>query len=370
MPRWVIASLLLLLPTSALADTYRYAGMEAGNLYEWNDGPCSEAHCSTWDSGSGDEGVETSIVHTGQYAAWGAIDTLSVESGVRFPWRYTHDNQQLPTTALYGVAFYLPQTITNVGWNDGESWWNLMQWKDANDAGADPTGDIDLDYHDGAMHLQIVSHIGSDGAYNSPGWGLKATSTATFAAGQWNWLEAYYVWDKTPHGSLIVYLNGVQVMSMTNWYTEFDYSTSNEWKREFTVNAYAAVGVSPAMPTIYFDDAFIADFNGDLNGDGQVNAADESLWQQHGSDPVLGQFFAGSSLPGDLNHDGAVDAADYVTWRKENGNSTDYNAWRENFGASNPLGSSIAVPETGGSALLLISLLLWGSLSTRRSACA
>src|SRR5690349_17624488 len=55
-------------------------------------------------------------------------------------------------------------------------------------------------------------------------------------------------------------------------------------------------------------------------------------------------------VPGDFNADGAVDAADYLVWRKGGGTSSNYEQWRERFGApasgaAAGAGTSAAVPE-------------------------
>jgi probable HAF family extracellular repeat protein len=67
-------------------------------------------------------------------------------------------------------------------------------------------------------------------------------------------------------------------------------------------------------------------------------------------------------LPGDLNLDGNVDAADYVVWRKSPssfGGSGGYNTWRSNFGRTSGIGlaaSENPVPEPGTLALLTLAV--------------
>ena len=83
-------------------------------------------------------------------------------------------------------------------------------------------------------------------------------------------------------------------------------------------------------------------------------------------------------LDGDLNGDGFVDAADYVVWRRGTATIADYNLWRANFGRSLPIGSGTAattgvsnVPEPIGLIAFLLSgcleLLAWRRLKTDRS---
>jgi hypothetical protein len=70
--------------------------------------------------------------------------------------------------------------------------------------------------------------------------------------------------------------------------------------------------------------------------------------------------------PGDFNQDGAVDTADYVAWRKGlvAFTSTNYTAWRENFGEPNGgVGNAAAhsAPEPA-----ILALLIPFSTSTHR----
>jgi Dockerin type I domain len=75
----------------------------------------------------------------------------------------------------------------------------------------------------------------------------------------------------------------------------------------------------------------------DFNGNGSVDAADYSIWQQNFGMNVA----AGTN--GDANGDGVVDATDYALWRSQLGQSD------TSLG-----GSSAAVPEPGTLALLIL----------------
>ena len=91
-------------------------------------------------------------------------------------------------------------------------------------------------------------------------------------------------------------------------------------------------------------------------------------------------------LPGDYNLDGQVDAADYSVWRDSFGktgaslaadgngdgvvNSLDYNLWKSNFGASagsGGVGSSSTVPEPTAMTLLFIAAIAPSSFRTRQT---
>ena len=76
----------------------------------------------------------------------------------------------------------------------------------------------------------------------------------------------------------------------------------------------------------------------------------------------------GGGLAGDFNGDGTVNAADYTVWQDELGTTytvADYEIWKGNFGATSATGSSTAVPEPA--ALLLCCGLVGAVLGIRRT---
>ena len=64
-------------------------------------------------------------------------------------------------------------------------------------------------------------------------------------------------------------------------------------------------------------------------------------------------------MPGDFNGDGNVDAADYTVWRDTGGTPVKYAEWKMHFGESaiNGGSGSFAVPEPSGMLLLVTGLL-------------
>lgn len=66
-----------------------------------------------------------------------------------------------------------------------------------------------------------------------------------------------------------------------------------------------------------------------------------------------------SDLPGDFNSDGQVDAADYTVWRSGLGgqyDQSDYVNWKTHFGQTAGSGSLGIVPEPAGMALCIVAL--------------
>jgi hypothetical protein len=89
-------------------------------------------------------------------------------------------------------------------------------------------------------------------------------------------------------------------------------------------------------------------------------------------------------LLGDYNENGIVDAADYVVWRKKFGSVTalpnddtpgvandDYTRWRARFGntlVGSGAGVSVAIPEPGTIAMLMVAIGVVAHIKRRRDA--
>jgi Dockerin type I domain len=86
----------------------------------------------------------------------------------------------------------------------------------------------------------------------------------------------------------------------------------------------------------------------DFNADGNIDAADYAIWQQHFGSSVA------AGVDGDANGDGMVDATDYTVWRDQLGES------------DAALGGSV-VPEPSALALLIIgaSARFWARYTLR-----
>jgi hypothetical protein len=96
---------------------------------------------------------------------------------------------------------------------------------------------------------------------------------------------------------------------------------------------------------------------GDATGDGLVNGADLSVWQQN-YDPLgldAGNLFA----TGDWNFDGRIDGADLALWQQN---------YRPSLASSALPGDLAAIPEPGAAALLLGGLLALGARRAKNSA--
>lgn len=89
--------------------------------------------------------------------------------------------------------------------------------------------------------------------------------------------------------------------------------------------------------------------DGDLNGDGIVDAADLAV-------------FNGPGLAGDFDSDGDVDGRDFLVWQR-NTSVGSLSDWQSNFGAPGPLAATQVVPEPGAFGMVL---LCCGSLLVAR----
>jgi formylglycine-generating enzyme len=84
-----------------------------------------------------------------------------------------------------------------------------------------------------------------------------------------------------------------------------------------------------------------------------------SLYSPAGEANDIG-FRVVTLVNGDMNGDGNVDAMDYVIWRKDSGPQSDYNTWRANFGSTSVAGSvfTSTIPEPTMCSFLAIALVI------------
>ncbi len=119
----------------------------------------------------------------------------------------------------------------------------------------------------------------------------------------------------------------------------------------------------------------------DLDGDGDVNHADLTVWLADAGELLLGTGHA--FLPGDANLDGVVNAIDFDSWNANRFTAlaawcrgdfnadgfvdvSDFNIWKANDGLSSyPSSDLLAVPEPAGSDQILLGVLLLCSLARR-----
>jgi hypothetical protein len=140
--------------------------------------------------------------------------------------------------------------------------------------------------------------------------------------------------------------------------------------QSFTVDATVPAGAVFARPIVFFNSVPFTNFPGDPNH--SVFIFDTSLIE-----------VVEAVLPGDYNSDGQVSAADYTVWRDNlgtsnqlggNGDETgasggivdqaDYLLWSSNFGQGSPALVAFAVPEPAAWLLLMTTLV---AVSHRRS---
>ncbi len=140
----------------------------------------------------------------------------------------------------------------------------------------------------------------------------------------------------------------------------------------FTVNKTSAMSNANFMTAknIILNLAVGGDFGGDPNG--------STVWPQTMLVDYVRLWQPQTGTPGDYNGDGEIDAADYTIWRNSDGQSgiglpadgsgngtvgpEDFELWKANFGGELPPGagasSSQSVPEPGAAVPITVGLLL------------
>jgi hypothetical protein len=156
----------------------------------------------------------------------------------------------------------------------------------------------------------------------------NARSDLTLALFDTNGTTLLGIANQTPEGEPES-LTGIQLLTAGIYYARVIGSTSIVQMYQLDLTAVAPATLLP----------------GDFNRNGEVDAADYSLWR-------ISQDESGPDLPADANHDLIVDLADYQIWRA-------------NFGTTSGSTTAFdtgAVPEPAGGVLaLLAGLMLLGS---------
>ena len=236
-----LAFLLAVLPRACSAAPTRQSangvlwssGFETGDLSEWTrKGGGAVDNSGTGavnvNNGNGIGVASTDVAHTGNYSLKMTISGVTnTTTGVRF---FRWHSQ----TGYYSAWYYFPQVYS------GMNWWNVFQWKDANN---NPAWSVNVENVGGQMRYWLYDAY-TGGVYNQ--------SVANIPVGHWVHLEAYYKIASDNTGRVTVYQNGQQLIDAQNVQTEAP-GTGIYWGvSNYTDN------IVPSTATIYVDDAAIS----------------------------------------------------------------------------------------------------------------
>jgi hypothetical protein len=218
-------------PTSAPATTNLLwrAGMETGNLNEWNNGG------GEFNSGTADSVASRDVAHSGSWSAK-LTATTPPESGTRlFRW---HESQTYGSL-YYSTWFYFPRNYA------APNYWNIFQYKSKiNDSIVDPFYVLNVgNTSGGGMRLYLYD------------WQRKVSygqSAVTLPVGKWVHLEAFYRCAADSSGQITIWQDGTQLFNVTGKSTRYS-NGDCQW----SVNNYSD-SLSPSPATIYADDAAIS----------------------------------------------------------------------------------------------------------------
>ena len=237
-----LAFLLAVLPRACSAAPTRQSangvlwssGFETGDLSEWTrEGGGAVDNSGTGavnvNTGNGIGVASTDVAHTGNYSLKMTISGVTnTTTGVRFFRWYSQ-------TGYYSAWYYFPQVYSDM------NWWNVFQWKDANN---NPAWVINVTNVGGQMRYWLYDAY-TGGVYNQ--------SVANIPVGHWVHLEAYYKIATDNTGRVTVYQDGQQLLDVQNVQTQAPGSTSIYWGvGNYTDN------IVPSTATIYVDDVAIS----------------------------------------------------------------------------------------------------------------
>jgi hypothetical protein len=211
-------------------DIFWKAGFETGNISEY--------------SGYGDwiqQGttpkyeVQSSIVHSGDYAVKFTIDTSSLTSQAAYLFFWN----TLPDAAYYSAWYYIPSNV------EVQHWWNIMQWKSTYNGNSDYSRPV-FNLGAGSKQTLGLCYL-PDVASDKVCWdqGVKLPK------GRWFHIETYYDRDKVD-GRVIVWVDGVQLYDVSGYPTVLSDGTLH-----WSVNHYSD-DILPNPSSIYIDDVVIA----------------------------------------------------------------------------------------------------------------
>jgi hypothetical protein len=208
------------------------ADMEPGDFSQWE----ADGGGGLFNTGTGQASVTTAFAHGGARAAQLTITTGDGASHAArlFRWSEARANP----AAYYGAWYYFPHRYA------GMAWWNVFQWKSKTPTRNDAFWQLNVGNRpDGSMYLYLYNWVNAR-AYDQ--------AAADLPVGRWVHLEAYYVQSSTGAGRVVVWQDGAKLWDLVGADTQYP-----DGDVEWSLNDYTD-GISPAVATIYVDDAAIS----------------------------------------------------------------------------------------------------------------
>ena len=224
------------------------AGMETGDLSEWEVGGTGDA---SWDSRRcfrPPNGVSTAAARSGRYSMAMTIDTSQGDAGCRQA-RYRESRTGRPF--YYGAWFYLPMRTV------ADDYWNIFQLKSKRRGaeGSDPFWVVDLmPRRNGALALRLRWKGLVPGPFAQDGSARRtwSQSAVNVPVGRWFHIEAYVRQSGGYGGRVAVWQDGVRLWNLDGVRTRYE-----DGDQRWTVNNYSD-DLTPARATLYVDDATVA----------------------------------------------------------------------------------------------------------------
>ncbi|MEM7112742.1 MAG: heparin lyase I family protein [Chloroflexota bacterium] len=203
--------------------------------------------------------ISDEVARSGRFSLkmtlWGATDNRS--QGCRTFRSWTHidggDGTPLPDEGYYSAWYYLPQEVTT------DVWWNVFQFKSRSETASDPMLSFNIESDGNGTRSLYVYHekphvCQADCASSSYG-----NDAVNLPLREWFHVEAFVRQSSSgetavrPDGTLIVWVNGVEIVNKSNIYT----LRSPRARLQWSVNNYTD-SIEPDHVVLYVDDAAIS----------------------------------------------------------------------------------------------------------------
>lgn len=280
------------------------AGMETGDLSEWEFPGRPNHGGGEFNSDGGDAVANTTVARTGQ---WSAQLTLPDGSGGTrlFRWREPREYEE----AYYSAWFYFPNTYRP------DVWWNIFQFKTRTARGSDPAWAINVGNRpDGTMFLYLFDDFNRQSHSQSavdlpPNTWVNITCflrQSAFRRGQVKcWQDGVVLWDL--NGVTTNYPEGVNEWSVNNYSDAVSPSPTILFIDDATVSPSA---VYPSLPS----DTVVSGFEAAVTGSAFVLDDTREGWSaSHGAAPWLSLTVASGVRTGEVQWEKtAIDLSRHV----------------------------------------------------------
>ena len=251
------------LPTVTRQSILWFGDAEEGTLSDWTYADPAVAGGGIFNTGESEviARASRSVARSGTYSAEATINgAFRAQNGKRAVrlMRWTHKawpegGRYFPTDAYYSTWMYFPTSYNPRKYvpSDPGGWWNVFQFKSRSRAGiSEPIWVLYVDHHaaTGAMSFYLSSK------YNEPR-PIRQADPVVIPIKQWVHVEARYVQAADATGSITIWQDGKQILTVNDVITVLD-SPAIWGIGNYT--DHITGGPKDGTATIFFDDSAVS----------------------------------------------------------------------------------------------------------------